>query len=379
MRTIPKPVVTVCRRLMPLALVLALALLGGCRKSSPWSPDGRQVAVEAHGGIQLYDTVAGKFRVLVPGELRKREALAPAWSPDSGRMVFFEATAVGDHLTTSLESIEVATAKRTTLVRELLNTMPGNSEEDPLGPVRDYCSAAWSPDGREIAYVTVEGGRYVLWVVDPAGGRPRRLTPEGRQLAAPAWSPDSRYLAVAGAATEEGASWELELLERDGTNRRTLCRAPNGLELGSGPQWSLDGKLAGVIFRRAGAQAAGEPETCEAWLISIPDGGLRKLVDVPGPAWSASFTPDLRSVLFLQEADPGAGRPTATGAVLEPPYKQARTIPHPAGYDDATVTTPMISPDGKAVSVLIREGDKLPLLGLRYLDDRGPVDLTIPK
>ena len=364
-------------RLLPLLLVPFAVALSGCRKSTPWSPDSKQIALEAHGGIQLYDTVAGKLRPLVPGELKQHEALAPTWSPDSRQLAFFDAQRQGEGLATSLVTIDAATGKRTTLVPALKNTVEESTAEDPLAPVRDYCSAAWSPDGRELAYLTVEAGRQMLWTVPAAGGAPHRLTPPDRQLTAPSWSPDSQTLLVASAPVAQDAIWELELIDRDGTHRRSLCRAPNGLEVGSGGQWSPDGKQVGVIFHRTTRE--NEPEACEAWIVSVPDGGFRKLADIPGPAWSASLTTDLRTVVFLQPADPNAGRPVDVPAVLEAPYTAPRRLRHAAEYDSPSMTIPMVSPDGKTIALLIQQGDRLPLLGLRYLDDRGPVDLTIEK
>ena len=365
-----------------LAVIVMVGVLAGCRKTTAWSPDGKLVAVEAYGGIQLYDTVAGTFRRLLPGEPRKHEALAPAWAPDSRTLGFFDAQGGKDgakvSVTASLVSVDVSTGKRTPLVAGIATGGGESQADDPITPVRDTCAAAWSSDGREIVYVAPEGARSVLWVVAASGGAPRRLTPKGRQSAAPAWSPDSRWIACASAAVGDAAVWELELLERDGTGRRTLCRAPAGHTLASGLQWQPDGKAAGLLFERS-EKAENAPPACEFWSVSIADGVLRKVVDVPAPAWSVSFTPDLSTVVFLQEIEGAAGQKTATVAVLEPPYVRPRLLAHPTRYENPGVSIPMLSPDGRAVSIQIQEGEKPLLLGLRYLDGRPPVDVTISK
>lgn len=361
-----------------LVLVLAAGVLAGCRKTAAWSPDGKQITVEAYGGIQVHDVRSGDFRKLVAGEAGKHEALAPAWSPDSRSVVFFDARAERDQVTASLVAVDAGTGKQTPVVASIPATGEEPNGDDPIGPVRDWCAAAWSPDGREIAYVTPERGRPVVWVVAASGGEPRRITPAGRQATWPAWSPDSRWIACAAAAAEEGAAWEIELMERDGSGRRTLGQAPAGMEVASGPQWSPDGKSAGVFFSRSGGGEQ-DPPACEAWSISAPDGALRKIADVPGPAWSASFTRDLRSVLFLRDVDQGAGRKTATVALLEAPYERPRVLAHPSVYESPSITIPAASPDGQAVAVQVQDGENLLVLGLRFLDGRPAVDLTVPK
>ncbi|MBW2542430.1 MAG: PD40 domain-containing protein, partial [Deltaproteobacteria bacterium] len=66
---------------------------------------------------------------------------------------------------------------------------------------------AWSPDGRWIAFTTIDESRAGhLWRVASAGGRPERLTREPGEYFHPSWSPDGEFLvAVRGAgATARG-------------------------------------------------------------------------------------------------------------------------------------------------------------------------------
>src|ERR1035437_7993607 len=58
-----------------------------------------------------------------------------------------------------------------------------------------------SPDGRRVAFVVTilseEKDEYLsnIWIVDVAGGEPRRFTSGPKRDLAPRWSPDGRYLA----------------------------------------------------------------------------------------------------------------------------------------------------------------------------------------
>jgi dipeptidyl aminopeptidase/acylaminoacyl peptidase len=69
---------------------------------------------------------------------------------------------------------------------------------------------AWSPDGREIAFLSdaAEDGQLQLYVAPAAGGAARVLTHARGQLEHPRWSPDGKRVAVlyvAGSAQEQGA------------------------------------------------------------------------------------------------------------------------------------------------------------------------------
>jgi len=57
-------------------------------------------------------------------------------------------------------------------------------------------SPAWSPDGRQLAYVSFETQKAVVWVQDVATGARRMLANFRGTNSAPAWSPDGRQIAV---------------------------------------------------------------------------------------------------------------------------------------------------------------------------------------
>ncbi len=50
-------------------------------------------------------------------------------------------------------------------------------------------SPAWSPDGRQLVYVSDQSGAPQLYVIGREGGQPRQLTTRGRQNVAPDWGP----------------------------------------------------------------------------------------------------------------------------------------------------------------------------------------------
>jgi len=56
-------------------------------------------------------------------------------------------------------------------------------------------SPSWSPDGRQLAYVSDESGRANIWLMDVVSGQSRQLTNEQLRTNMPVWSPDGTRLA----------------------------------------------------------------------------------------------------------------------------------------------------------------------------------------
>jgi TolB protein len=67
----------------------------------------------------------------------------------------------------------------------------------------------WSPDGRQIAFISSRAGNWELYVVDVESKKETRLTEHRAADVAPAWSPDGKSLAFL--SNREGA-WAVYVL-----------------------------------------------------------------------------------------------------------------------------------------------------------------------
>jgi len=165
--------------------------------------------------------------------------------------------------------------------------------------------AAWSPDGRRIAFTrnedTGEALKYThddVFVMDADGSDVRQVTPdkEGRSLSQPAWSPDGRQLVyVDGGSTSSAVAsryGNLFVIGDDGSGDRRLTSSPD-----ADPDWSPDGREVALV---RGENLPTLEANDDIWVLDVRTGTARQLTHTPpgtyeaAPAWS----PDGAQIVF---------------------------------------------------------------------------------
>lgn len=96
----------------------------------------------------------------------------------------------------------------------------GGGENKISGESSDTAPAV-SPDGRKIAFMSAGRGgtNWEIWVMNPDGSNPQRLTDNGSNDGLPAWSPDSKTIAF---VSDQGGVWSIWAMNVDGSNQRKL-------------------------------------------------------------------------------------------------------------------------------------------------------------
>jgi TolB protein len=107
-------------------------------------------------------------------------------------------------------------------------------------------SPAWSPDGRELAYVSFETQKAVVWAQDVGSGARRQVANFRGTNSAPAWAPSGRELAVT--LSQEGGT-QLFMIGREGGTPRRLARS-NAID--TEPVFTADGASIYFVSDRGG-------------------------------------------------------------------------------------------------------------------------------
>jgi Tol biopolymer transport system component len=215
----------------------------------------------------------------------------PAWSPD-GREIAFVREVGADKFIAVLDFDSGA-------IRRI--TAETFSAFDP----------AWSPDGERIVFTGYEdpfraGG---LFLVDADGSDLRRITDERfGSVGNPVWSRDSSHIAFTANLQDDPGSFDVYLIQPDGSELRNITSSP-GLEQTEMPiGWLPSGNL--LIAQGPSTMLGGpdEPDRSERWIDLSPTGEEIRVV-FAGPATSAerrsspSLSPDGRYVIFDTEVE----------------------------------------------------------------------------
>jgi TolB protein len=123
----------------------------------------------------------------------------------------------------------------------------GENAQSALASTEPIISPAWSANGQQIAYVSFESRKPVVYVHDVASGSRRLIANFRGSNSAPAWSPDGRTLAVT--LSRDGGSQLYTIDARGGEPRRLTQSAGIDTE----PVYSPDGRSIYVVSDRGGA------------------------------------------------------------------------------------------------------------------------------
>lgn len=123
----------------------------------------------------------------------------------------------------------------------------GENQQVVVRSPEPLMSPVWSPDGRQLAYVSFENRRPEVFVQDLATGERRSVSRHGHGVnGAPAWSRDGRRLAL---AINEGARVNIHLLDLESG---ALRRITDGNAIDTEPVFTPDGRFLYFTSDRGG-------------------------------------------------------------------------------------------------------------------------------
>jgi Tol biopolymer transport system component len=249
-----------------------------------WSPDGRRLAFKTtqFGSNQLAVMNAdGSGEALLTRTFSLSEG-QPSWSADQKTLIYRrtpENPLVQDGDIWSLD-VEANKPDPTKPVSRPVLQMSGD-ERYPT----------FSPDGTQIAFrhgddLVEPSGDEEVYVMNADGTNVRRLTANADFDSAAAWSPDGRWLAFERAPADtltpgvEPQEKDIYVMRPDGTDVHRLTDSPG---LDEGPVWSPDGTKIAFSSARDGQQ--------EIYVMNADGSDQRRLTSSPARDESPDWQP----------------------------------------------------------------------------------------
>jgi TolB protein len=161
----------------------------------------------------------------------------------------------------------------------------GESGQVALNSGQPIISPAWSPSGKELAYVSFERQKAVVFVHTVATGDRRPIADFRGSNSAPAWSPDGTYLAVT--LSRDGGS-QLFFIGKDGSNPRRITTSQ---AIDTEAQFSADGKYLYFTSDRGGSP--------QVYRMAMPPGKVERVTFAGNYNISPAVSPDGRTLAFI--------------------------------------------------------------------------------
>ncbi|WP_439631317.1 TolB family protein [Gemmata sp.] len=257
---------------------LRLTTDGSFKQHLQWSPDGKTLLLTRihQGKMALWTLPAagGEMTRLLPEH--KEPHFDGHFSPDGKRIVY-----VYDNLqgTDGKLRINVCNAD-------------GSDDKTLVPHAAMEESPRWSPDGKQVLWVSTRGKNPDLYVVDADGKNEKRLTSDPAPDLHPAWSPDGKRIAF---SSGRSGRQKVHVMAADGGDVKKLT---GGEFLDAWPAWRPGGKQIAFTSNRSG--------DADVWLMIADGTGLVNLTGNPaqdtGPAWS----PDGTRLAFVSTRDGGS-------------------------------------------------------------------------
>lgn len=214
----------------------------------------------------------------------------------------------------------------------------GENAQSALASPEPIISPAWSASGSQLAYVSFESRKPVVYVHEVASGRRRLLANFRGSNSAPAWAPDGRSLAVT--LSREGGS-QLFVMDAAGGEPRRITQS-SGID--TEPVYSPDGRSIYFVSDRGGAP--------QIYRMPASGGTPERVTFTGGYNISPSVSPDGRWLAYISRVQGNFKL-----HVMELPSGTAVAI-----TDTTADESPSFAPNGRLIVYATRQGGRESLM-----------------
>lgn len=211
----------------------------------------------------------------------------------------------------------------------------GEGGQVALNSPEPIISPTWSPDGRELAYVSFESQKAVIYAQEVQTGRRRAIANFRGSNSAPAWSPDGST--IAATLSRDGGS-QLYLMNRDGSNVRRLTTSQ---AIDTEPVFSPDGRMIYFVSDRGGGP--------QIYRIPVAGGNVERITFSGAYNVSPAISPDGRTLAYVSRQGGGFRLHTLDLSSGGQPLALTDTT------DDES---PSFAPNGKLIIYATRAGGR---------------------
>lgn len=248
--------------------------------------------------VQLLDAIKGKMAADGPQDnvvLFDRKFTVPETKLRSlahhiSDLIYQQLTGVRGIFSTRLAYVMVERDAAQVLHYSLIvSDQDGYNPKPLLVSSEPIMSPSWSPDGKQVAYVSFENKRASIYIEEVATGKRRLISSFPGINGAPAWSPDGQTLALV--LSKSGAP-NLYLMN---LNTLALTQLTNDYYINTEPAWAPDGQS--IIFT---STRSGNPQIYQ---IKLSNKSISRVTYDGKYNARASFTPDGNHIIVLNQEE----------------------------------------------------------------------------
>lgn len=237
-----------------------LTNLGARINSYSWSPDGRWIAFagDRHGTFDIWKVEVSSRRVFRLTN-DKRYEVYPTWTPHSQNILYVRMDDRWVDHDVFVMTADGGAARHLVSDTDFFDYQSGGRFGYPMV----------SPDGSQVLFRSHRSGWRNFWTVPIEGGEPRQVAPEESDQKGGQWSPDGRFIAF---TSLDNGTHRLKVVASDGSGSPETVVEPEGLGMVADPAWSPDGERLSYTLQTPSAPT-------DLFVVSLANSQVVRLTD----------------------------------------------------------------------------------------------------